>query len=64
MTISKTNPIIFFKQVRQEIAKITWPTKKETMMTSLMVIVMSVIAAMFFLAADGMIAFCVGLILG
>ena len=64
MTISKVNPIIFFKQVRQEIAKVTWPTKKETMMTSLMVIIMSVIAAIFFLAADGIIAFCIGLILG
>ena len=60
----KTKPLDFMRQVRQEIGKVTWPTRKETMVNSIMVIVLSVIAAIFFLAADGLIAFIIGHILG
>ena len=60
----KTRPLDFMRQVRQEISKVTWPTRKETMVNSIMVIVLSVIAALFFLAADGLIAFIIGHILG
>jgi len=64
VTMSKTSPLDFMRQVRQEIGKVTWPTRKETMVTSIMVIILSVIAAIFFLAADGLISFIIGHILG
>ena len=46
------NPLNFFRSVKQEIFKITWPTSKEAMMGSVMVIVMAVIASLFFLLLD------------
>ena len=46
------NPLNFFKSVKQEIFKITWPTSKEALMGSVMVIVMAVIASLFFLLLD------------
>lgn len=57
-------PIEFVKQVRQEVSKVTWPTRKETMVTSVMVFVISLIAAVFFFAADGVIANVIRMILG
>ena len=42
----------FSAQVRQEVSKVTWPTRKETMVTTSMVFVMVVIAALFFLLVD------------
>ena len=62
--MSKTSPLDFMRQVRQEIGKVTWPTRKETMVTSIMVIILSVIAAIFFLSADGLISFIIGHIIG
>ena len=46
------NPIRFFRSVKQEIFKITWPTRKETLMGSVTVIAMAVIASLFFLLLD------------
>jgi preprotein translocase subunit SecE len=46
------NPLNFFRNVKQEIFKITWPTSKEALMGSVMVIVMAVIASLFFLLLD------------
>jgi preprotein translocase subunit SecE len=46
------NPIHFFRAVKQEIFKITWPTRKETLMGSVTVIAMAVIASLFFLLLD------------
>lgn len=60
---SKTNPFTFLQQVRQETAKVTWPSRRETVISSLMVMAMAVIAAIFFLAADQLIAWLVSLIL-
>mgnify|MGYP003112077128 FL=1 len=62
--MAKTNPAQFVRQVRQEAKKVTWPTRKETGVATLMVFVMVVIMALFFLAVDGVIAFLVQLILG
>jgi preprotein translocase subunit SecE len=61
--MAKTSPILFIRQVRQEISKVSWPTRKETIVTSIMVFIISIIAALFFLAADGIIAGIIGLIL-
>ncbi len=62
--MAKTNPIEFIKQVRQEVGKVTWPTRKETTVTSIMVFIISLISAVFFFAADGLIANIIRMILG
>jgi preprotein translocase subunit SecE len=46
------NPLNFFRSVKQEIYKITWPSSKEALMGSVMVIAMAVIASLFFLLLD------------
>lgn len=62
--MTKTTPVQFFRQVRQEIGKISWPTRKETLVTTAMVCLLSVVAACFFLAADGVIGSVIGYLLG
>jgi preprotein translocase subunit SecE len=49
---TKMNPGEFLRQVRQEWAKVTWPSRKETMVTTAMVFVMSILAAIFFFITD------------
>jgi preprotein translocase subunit SecE len=49
---TRTNPFEFVQQVRDEVAKVTWPTRNETGVTTLMVFVMAVLASLFFLFAD------------
>jgi preprotein translocase subunit SecE len=51
----KTNPIEFFQQVRQEAAKVTWPSRNETMVTTIMVLIMVVLASFFFLGVDAVL---------
>jgi preprotein translocase subunit SecE len=46
------SPVQFFRQVRQEVAKVTWPTRKETTLTTTMVFAMVVLASIFFLLVD------------
>jgi len=46
------NPFTFVRQVRQEVAKVTWPTRKETSVSTLMVMLMVVLASVFFLLID------------
>ena len=58
------NPVKFFREVRQETAKVSWPTRKETMVSTLTVLVMVIIAALFFMLVDGVIASIVEFILG
>ena len=62
--MAKTNPFEYLQQVRAEGAKVTWPTRKETMVTTAMVFVMVVLASVFFLVADQVVRFVVSLILG
>ena len=52
MATTRTTPAKFFQEVRQEVSKVTWPTRKETMITTAMVFVMVVLAALFFMAVD------------
>ena len=61
---SKTNPIAFLQQVRSETAKVTWPSRRETMISTVMVFVMVFLAAVFFFAADQLMGWAVGLVLG
>jgi preprotein translocase subunit SecE len=58
------NPIEFVREVRAEMARVTWPTRRETMITTSMVFIFVVIASLFFLAADKIIAFVIKLLLG
>jgi preprotein translocase subunit SecE len=50
--MAKSNPLEFLQEVRQEAKKITWPTRKETMITTVMVLIMVVLASNFFLLVD------------
>ena len=62
--MAKTNPFEFFQQVRNETAKVTWPSRRETMISTVMVLVFAVIASIFFFAADQLMSFGIELILG
>jgi len=62
--MAKTNPVEFLHQVRAEGAKVTWPSRKETMITTAMVFVMVVLASLFFLVSDQVLRWVVSLILG
>ena len=62
--MAKTTPAQFVRQVRQEAAKVTWPTRRETAISAAMVFVMVTIMALFFLLIDQIIAWGVQLILG
>jgi preprotein translocase subunit SecE len=62
--MAKTNPFEFLQQVRAEGSKVTWPTRKETMITTAMVFVMAVLASIFFLVVDLILQRGVSLILG
>lgn len=62
--MARTNPFEFIQQVRTEVAKVTWPTRRETVITTIMVLAMSFAAALFFLAADWILSSLVTLILG
>jgi preprotein translocase subunit SecE len=61
--MAKTSPLQFFRQVRQEAAKVTWPTRKETTVSTIMVFVMVVLAALFFFLVDQALSFLVRQIL-
>ena len=60
----KVSPFKFLQEVRQETAKVTWPTRRETAITTAMVFVMVAIASVFFLIADQLMRFAVTLVLG
>ena len=64
MGMAKTNPMEFIEQVRSETSKVTWPTRKETMVTTVMVMIMVVFASLFFLGADTVLSWIVSLVLG
>ena len=62
--MAKTNPFQFNQEVRSEGAKVTWPTRRETAITTLMVFVMVALATAFFFVADQIMSFGVGFLLG
>ena len=57
------NPLKFLQEVRQEVGKVTWPTRNETLISTVMVLVMVVIASFFFLFADQLSSWAVQLML-
>jgi len=50
--VAKTSPMEFIRQVQSETRKVVWPTRRETIMTGVMVMIMTVILAVFFFAID------------
>ena len=57
------NPIKFLQEVKQEAFKVTWPTGKEVIQGSLMVVAMAIVAALFFLLLDQVLQFFLELVL-
>ena len=58
------SPFKFLQEVRAETQKVTWPSRKETGITTVMVFILAAVAAIFFLFADQLIRFVVTLLLG
>jgi len=58
------NPLTFIDEVRQEIRKVTWPTWKEVWITTIMVLIMVALTAIFFTIADQIIGWIVQTLLG
>ena len=53
--LAKVNPVQYLRDVRQEVARVTWPTRKETLITTGLVLALSALAAVFFLVVDQII---------
>ncbi len=62
--MASKSPVEFFRQVRTEVAKVTWPSRKETTLTTTMVFIMVVLASIFFLAVDATLSTLITWILG
>ena len=58
------NPAKFVREVRQEMNKVTWPSRKETTVSTTMVLIMVVISALFFLVVDWTVSNLVKIFLG
>lgn len=61
--MARLNPVQFVQEVRQEVAKVTWPTRKEVWITTLAVLVMVTLASIFFMLADQAMGYLVSFIL-
>ncbi len=61
--MAKANPFQFAQQVRAEVSKVVWPTRRETVLTTVMVFIMATVAAIFFFFADQIIQFALEMIL-
>jgi len=57
------NPLQFIQEVKQEAFKVTWPTRKETLQGTLMVVAMAIIASIFFLLLDQVLKFLLEILL-
>jgi preprotein translocase subunit SecE len=62
--MAKTNPFQFIQEVRSETEKVTWPSRRETAVTTVMVLIMVTLASIFFLIADQIIGKIVTFVLG
>lgn len=60
---TRTNPFQFLQQVRAEVAKVVWPTRRETMLTTIMVLIMAALTAAFFFLIDSLIRTALRLVL-
>ena len=64
INMAKVSPGDFIQQVRQEVSKVTWPSRKETMVTTGMVFLMVFLAAIFFFVVDEVLAYGIRATLG
>ena len=62
--MAKTSPIEFVQQVRREVARVTWPSRKETVITTIMVFIFVFLAAVFFFLIDQVLSVAVKSVLG
>jgi len=62
--VAKVNPGEFFRQVRAETAKVVWPTRKETVTTAIMVLIMTTLLGIFFFGVDSAFSSIVQALLG
>jgi preprotein translocase subunit SecE len=62
--MARVSPFKFMQEVRAETQKVTWPSRRETLITTAMVFVMVTIASLFFLVSDQIIRILVSLVLG
>ena len=62
--MAMANPVKFIQEVRSEVSKVVWPTRRETTVTTIMVFVMASIASLFFFAVDQIIRLGLGGVLG
>ena len=62
--MAKLDPALFVREVRQEVARVTWPSRKETLVTTGLVLAMSALAALFFLVVDQLIQLAMRLVFG
>lgn len=61
--MAKFSPVTYFQQVKSEVRKITWPSRKETIMSTVAVFIMVIFASLFLFAADQIMSLVVKLIL-
>ena len=59
MENKKTSPALFVRQVRQELQKVTWPTRRDTLISSLIVILLIFLFSLFFLLSDQIWSFSI-----
>lgn len=53
--MAQTNPLQFIQQVRAEVSKVVWPTRREVLLTTVMVLIMATLTAIFFFFVDWII---------
>ena len=61
---AKTSLVEFARETQREIAKVSWPTRKETLMTTAAIVVMALVAGAFFLAVDSALGAVISRVLG
>ena len=62
--MARFDPVGFVREVRQEVSRVTWPTRKETLITTGLVLALSALAALFFMLADWIISGAMRLLFG
>lgn len=62
--MARTNPFSFLQQVRAEISKVVWPTRRETVVTTIMCLILVFITAVFFFLIDQALSYGTGLLFG
>lgn len=62
--MAKFDPAQYVRDVRSEVAKVTWPSRRETLITTGLVLALSTVAAVFFLVVDQVIAFAMRFVFG